>query len=79
MNIVALKDIKNADPDGKLYVAVPWGTEGTIVDRYVWGPHQYVVAEFTNGVRMEFGDASHPLISYKGKIRIYERLCGDNG
>lgn len=67
MKVVALREMINSDGS-----KIPWGTEGEIVDRYVYGPHRYVVVKFENGVVRDFGDETHPLISYKGCIKIYE-------
>lgn len=50
---------------------VPVGMMGAIVDRYVWGPHKYIIVKFSNGVEMTFGDATHPLISYRGFVESF--------
>ena len=47
---------------------VPKGTKGRVVGKYEWGPHKYIVVRFSNKKKLEFGDESHPLISYKGYI-----------
>jgi hypothetical protein len=51
---------------------VPFGTYGTIVNKYVWLGCRYIVVKFENGIQLEFGDEHHPLISYKGWIKIWD-------
>ncbi len=64
MNLVTVKNIYEGS--GKnMKMLVPKGTKGKVVDKYSWGPHRYIVVQFTNKETMEFGDESHPLISYK--------------
>ena len=46
------------------------GTKGKVIDGWEWGPHKYIMVEFSNGVKLEFADSRHPLISWKGFIRF---------
>lgn len=65
--VVAVKNIY--DGTGKnMKMLVPKGMKGKVTDRYVWGPHKYIVVRFNNKKEMEFGDDCHPLISYKKVI-----------
>lgn len=49
--------------------SVPFGTYGKVIDKYEYFDRRYIVVEFDNGVRMDFGEESHPLISYKGWLK----------
>jgi len=67
--VKALKNIyKRIGKD--MILAVPQGMTGTVVDRYIWGPHKYIVVKFSNEFQMTFGDATHPLVSHKGYITM---------
>ena len=67
MKVTATKNIYYGT--GKnMRLLVPEGMNGTVIDRYEWGPHRYIVVRFTNKQEMEFGDERHPLINYKGFI-----------
>lgn len=50
--------------------SVPFGTKGTVVDKYVYMGQRYIVVRFETGDVLDFGEASHPLISYKSRIKF---------
>lgn len=62
MRVVALKNMEG----------VPWGTYGTAFDKYEYQGQRYILVKFDNDRFLAFGDANHPLISYKNWIRIVE-------
>ena len=73
MTVIALKNIY--DGTGKdMKLLVPKDMIGEIVNRYEWGPHKYIIVRFENGYKEEFGDESHPLISYKRFIGVYDEV-----
>lgn len=49
---------------------VPGGVQGKVIDAWEWNTHKYIVVEFDNGVKQQYGDARHPLIPWKGCIRF---------
>ena len=70
-NVVAEKNLY--DGTGKLQsLKVPKNTKGRVIDGWAWGLHKYILVKFDNGVRWEFGDARHPLISWKGCVKFVE-------
>lgn len=44
------------------------GMRGRVVDAWEWELHNYIIVEFDNGVKQQYGDARHPLIPWKGFI-----------
>lgn len=63
--VISVRELANSQ--GKK--VVPFGMKGTVIDKYVCEPHRYVVVQFENGEILEFGDETHPLISYKNQIQ----------
>ncbi len=49
---------------------VPGDMQGRVVDAWEENLHKYIIVEFNNGVKQQYGDARHPLISWKGFIRF---------
>lgn len=69
MDVVAAKNIYLGTGKDMQLLALA-GTKGKVVNKYEWGPHKYVVVQFANKKQIEFGDETHPLVSYKGFIRV---------
>ena len=66
-NVVAEKNLYNGTGKQQKLI-VQSGMRGRVIDAWEWNSHKYIIVEFDNGVRLDFGDSSHPLISWKGFI-----------
>ncbi len=65
--VVAEKNLYNGTGKQQRLI-VQSGMQGRVIDGWTWGPHKYIMVEFSNGVKLEFADSRHPLISWKGFI-----------
>jgi len=68
MRVVALKDMFDEIRSKK----VPWGTYGTCSESFEYCGQRYIMVHFDNDAFLAFGTADHPLVPYKGWIRIVE-------
>lgn len=70
MRVVALKNIQGVCEDKPYNVS--WGTYGTCSESFEYLGERYILVRFDNGDFLVFGAADHPLIPYRGWIRIVE-------